>query len=235
MVFPSYPGPFVTSASSLWNDVLAMGVKRTFTPNRVILHPEEECRFLYYVETGEILTTHFATTRDSFKVNIIGENAVAGIFEMFAPSRPNASWRTLSPTVCYLFSKECVENDLPRSLLLSLLEQSAFMGVAMAGRFVQGLNKRNDVRLARFLLHFAEFFPVKNGAQAGATGVTVIPGITQEISSELLGMHLITFNKLLAAFRRSGIIGKSKQSGLEILDMQTLAEYAEGTMPPLGS
>ncbi|MDL2209331.1 Crp/Fnr family transcriptional regulator [Desulfovibrio sp. OttesenSCG-928-O18] len=230
MALPTYPGPFIKSDRSPWAGHLHRGIKRSFKANVVLLHPEETCEFLYYVQEGEILTTHFASPEDSHKVNIIGENAVAGIFEMFSPVAPKASWRTLAPSVCYLFSKECVTNDLPKQLLLDLLTQSALMGVTMAGRFVQGTNKRNDIRLARFLLHFLEFCPTVKEEE---NGLTIMPNVTQELSGELLGMHPVTLNKLLAAYRKNGIIGKSKKSGLQILDVAALARYAEGSMPPL--
>ena len=226
MVMPTYPGPFVKSGASPWKEYLHFGMKRSFQANVVLLHPDDSCGHLYYVEQGEILATHFSSPQDSYKVNVIGENTVAGIFEMYAPCPPKASWRTLSPTVCRLFSKECVENDLPRHLLITLLEQCAFMGISMADRFAHGLNKRNDVRLARFLLHFAESRPgIREGKEAS---ITILPHITQEMCGELLGMHPVTFNKLLAAFRSRGIIGKTKKSGLQILAVDELARYAEG-------
>lgn len=231
MILPSHPGPFVKSEESPWRDSLKLGMKRSFRANVALLHPEEACRFLYFVEEGEILTTHFASPTDGHTVNIIGKNAVAGLFEMFAPFSPKASWRTLSPTVCHLFSRECVQNDLPRPLLIALLEQSAFMGVSLADSRSRGKNKRNDIRLARFLLHLAESRRPATETENGA--VTILPGVTQEASSELLGIHLVTFNKILRAFRDKGFIGKSKKSGLQILDIRALARYAEGDMPPL--
>ena len=231
MASSSRPGPFVRADTSPWTGYLDLGIRRSFNANLVLLHPGDRLEFLYYVQSGEILTTHFASPEDSHRISITGENAVAGIFELFSPLPPKTSWRTLRPTVCYLFSRECVERDLPRHLLLNLLEQSAFMGISLAGRFARGLDKKNDARLARFLLHFAESCPVKE--EGGV--ITILPIVTQELSSELLGMHQVTFNKILAAFRSRGIIGKSKISGLQILDIRALAAIADGNSFPDGA
>ena len=224
MDLPQYAGPFVKAVDSPWCDYLEYGSKRAFKANVTLLHPGEQVRYLYYVQEGEILVTHVATAEDNFKVHIIGANAVAGIIEMFSPLPPQTAWRTLQPCICRLFSRDSVEKELPRELLLNLLEQVSYMGVNMAGRFSNGLSKHNDVRLARFLLHFAEACPTRQDPDK--PGVTVIPGITQALSSELLGMHPVTFNKLLAGFRRQGIIGKTKQNSLEILDLKALSAQA---------
>lgn len=203
-----------------------LGVQRSFPANAVVLYPEDEIRHLYFVEQGEILTTYFLSPHDHFKLNVIGKNAVAGSFELFAPVPLKSIWRTLEPTVCRLFTKECVETELPKHLLVNLIEQMSFLGGNMVSRFVLGADKRNEVRLARFLLHFVEACRTKEEIEPG--GITVVPSVTQELSSDLLGLHPATFNKLLAGFRARGIIGKSKKSGLEILDLDALAHYAEG-------
>lgn len=229
MPLPTYPGSFIKSEASPWSEYLHLGIHRAYTAGMELLHPGETCGHLYYMQTGEVLTTHYFSPQDYCKVNIIGKNAVAGLVELFTPFPPKASWRTLRPCKCVLFSRECVEKELPKPLLINLLEQAAYMSTTMAGRFAQGMNKRNDVRLARFLLHIAEFGRAKETRDV--SGVTIVPSITQEISSELLGMHLTTFNKLLAAFRGQGIIGKSKKNSLEILDLSALIKYAEGEMP----
>lgn len=225
MAFPSCPGPFVQADASPWNAFLHLGIKRSFKENSVILHPEQNSGFLYYLQQGEMLTTFFTSPDNSLKVNIIGENAIVGIFEMFAPFPVRASWRTLRPCVCYLFSRECIENDLPKPLLTNLLEQCAFMGVSMTGRLARSMNGGNDVRIARFLLHIAEICPLKKSEKKH--GITLLPSITQEMSSELLGIHPVTFNRILTDFRGRGILGKSRKSGLEILDINALARYAE--------
>lgn len=228
---PSYPGPFIQFADSPWLEHLDHGLKRSFPANATILYPEDEVRHLCFVRQGAVLTRCFLSSQDDFKISIIGENGIVGIFEMFSPSPPKTIWHTLQPSICYFFSRECLEKQLPQSLFSNLLEQATLLSNIMITRFVQGANKHNDIRLARFLLHLIESCRIKNADISG--GVTVIPGVTQELSSELLGIHPATFNKLLAAFRKCGIIGKSKKSGLEILDIAALTRYAEGEMPPL--
>ncbi len=227
-----HPGPFIRFAESPWSGFLASGLKRSFPAQATILYPGDQTRHLYFVRQGEILTTHYFSAEDNFKVNVIGTNAVAGVFELFSPFPPKASWHALSPCICYLFTREQVERQLPPSLMVNLLEQAALMGATMAERFTRRAEKRNDIRLARFLLHFAEA-SAQAGSGGGNPAITILPHITQEMSSELLGMHPVTFNKILAAFRKLGIIGKSKKSGLEILDPAALTRYAEGEMPPL--
>lgn len=226
-----HPGPFIKFSASPWSEFLATGMKRSFPAQATILYPGDQTRYLYFVRQGEILTTHYFSAEDNFKVNVIGANAVAGIFELFSPFPPKASWHVLSPCICYLFTRAQVEGELPPSLMTNLLEQAALMGATMAERFTRRAGKRNDIRLARFLLHFAEAHTGRG--QGSGPAITITPNVTQEISSELLGMHPVTFNKLLAAFRKLGIIGKSKKSGLEILDQAALARYADGEMPPL--
>lgn len=225
-MYPIYPGPFVKFESSPWSEFLHLGVKRSFPANAAIVHPGDDVRHVYFVERGEILTTYFLSPHDSFKLNVIGQNGVAGIFELFAPVPLKSAWHTLAPCICRLFSKECVEKELPKHLLVNLLEQMSLMGGIMLSRLVQGADKRNDVRLARYLLHFVEARRDKEKDDPGR--ITVVPSITQELSSELLGVHPATFNKLLATFRARGIIGKSKKNSLEILDLDALARLAEG-------
>lgn len=221
----AHPGPFIRYASSPWSEYVPSGMRRTFPARSMILHPGDRARHLYFMLRGDILTTHHYSDQDSFRVNIIGENAIAGIFEIFAPVPPKASWYCLTQCECCLFTREQVEKEMPPHLSTSLLEQAALMGTTMIERFTQGASKRNDIRLARFLLHFVE----ASGGSAGR--VTVIPGITQELSSELLGMHPVTFNRLLGAFRKRGVIGRSRKNGLEIVDVEALARYAREGMP----
>ena len=177
------------------------------------------------------MVTHFFSPDEEYKLNIVGENAVAGIFELFAPFPTKAAWETLSQCTCYLFTRQQAEAELPGALLANLLEQNALVAAFMVERFTLGAGKRNDIRLARFLLHYVQNSQAREGREDGT--ITIAPHITQEISSQLLAMHPVTFNKHLAAFRRIGIIGKSKQSSLEILDAERLGKYAAGDMPPL--
>ena len=122
-------------------------------------------------------------------------------------------------------------NDVPRRLLLNLLEQMAFMSSTMSRRFIQGGPRRNEIRLARLLLHLVDADTSRNSAPRG--GIRISPSITQEKAGELSGMHPTTVNKILAAFRAEGIVGKFTKTNLEILDMDALCRYAEGNMPPL--
>ena len=226
----THPGPFIRFASSPWNEYVSHGIRCAFPARSTILHPGDRLEHLHFVRSGDILATHYYSDEDSFRVNIIGENAVAGIFELFAPVPPKASWYCLGACECCLFTREQMERELPPFLLTNLLEQAALMGTTMIERFTQGADKRNDIRLARFLLHYVE---TSKSRECGDGTVTIIPSITQELSSELLGMHPVTFNRLLGQFRKRGIIGKSKKSGLEILDARALARCAEGGMSSL--
>ena len=228
---PASSGPILTGNSAPWDAVLSLGMKREYRVNTPLLHPGEKNDYLYYVKKGEVLVSHFASPESISRLFIIRDSAMLGLIGFFTPVVPLASWLTLRPCTCYLFSRECVNERIPRELLLNLLEQLAFMSSFMTRRFAQGMIKRHEVRLARLLIHLIDACPAQSSSRS--PGITVIPSVTQEMASELLGMHPVTLNKILSAFRNEEIIGKFTKNNLQILDMQTLTKYAEGKMPTL--
>jgi CRP-like cAMP-binding protein len=223
-------GPIVTGFAAPWEHYLELGARREYRANEILLHPGEKTGHLYYVQKGAVLVSRFDDMGEIVRINIIREKAMLGIINMFTPTVSQTTWLTLRSCVCWLFPRSVVMSGIPRRLLLNLLEQTAFMSSTMSRRFVQGGPKRHEIRLARLLLHLVDADTPRGLAPRG---IRISPNITQEKAGELSGMHPATVNKILAAFRAEGIIGKFTKTNLEIWDMNALCRYAEGAMPPL--
>lgn len=227
-------GPIITSEQSPWEAYLSHGVKRDYKANVTLLHPYEPAEYLYYVQKGEVLVSNFASPNSgTSRLFIMREKTIVGLIGMFTPNTVSATWLTLKPCTLYLFDKNTVYNHLPRTLYLTMLEQLGAMSSAMSRRFAQGLAKRLDMRLAQFLLHIIGSCPKVEDERSHM--LIVKPNITQEMASELTGMHPVTLNRLLAAFRAEGIVGRFTKHCLEIKDMDALIGYAEEKMPQLGT
>lgn len=217
--------------SGLEEMLLAFGKKRSYPANHIILHAGEDTGHLYYIASGEVLISNYASQDSISRLFILRENSLLGLIGMFNRNISLASWRTLSPCVCYLLSKEGIYNMVPREMLLRMLEQMAAMSSAMTRRFAQGNIKHLEVRLARLFIHLVDACPHLEG-RAGDV-VAIAPKITQAMASELLSMHPVTLNKILAALRGKGVIGRFTKNRLEVLDIAALTKYADGEMEPL--
>lgn len=231
-MFPlSPPGPIVKGFCASWEEFLSYGVRREYKANQVLLHPGEKTEHLYFIQKGEVLISRLGALDEIIRINIIREKAMLGIISMMTLTSTLTTWVTLRPCVCYLFSTDCVRNELPGHLLICLLEQLASMSSNMINRFYPNCSKRNEARLARLLLHLVDACSPPDTPPSRE--IIIAPSVTQEIAGELISMHPVTLNKILAAFRAEGIIGKFTKTKLEILDIESLYRYAEGAMPPM--
>lgn len=216
-------GPIITGSGTPWADHLDLGIRRVYPAGSVLLQSGQKADHLYYIQRGEVLVSIFSGPETISNLFIMRDNSVLGLIGFFTSARTSASWRALQPCTMYLFDRTAVAEKLPRHLLLNLLEQLAAMSSAMTSRFTQGAHK-HETRLARLLLHLADACGDKT--PIGRSGVSLVPRVTQEMVSDLLGMHPVTLNKLLAAFRSEGVIGKFTKNHLEILDTAALRRHA---------
>lgn len=225
--------PIINGCSAAWEQFLAEGDKRKVAANITLLHAGENVNHLYYLQKGEVLISHFAAPDTVTRLFLLREQSMLGLIGLFSSVQPMASWLTLSPCLIYMFSKEYVLEKAPRHLLVNLLEQFGVMSSCMSRRFSRGNNKRHEVRLARLLIHLADMDHMKENNTG--SGISIMPRVTQEMVSELLGMHPVTLSKLLGIFRAEGIVGKFTKKRLDILDLDALYKYASGVMPPLNT
>lgn len=216
-------GPIITGSSSPWAEHLDAGIRREYPAGAILLNPGERVTHLYYLQKGEVLVSLFPEPENISNLFIMRDDSMLGLIAFFTSARPNASWRTLKPCTMFLFDQESVAEKLPRHLLLNLLEQLASMSSAMTRRFYQGVYG-NEMRLARLVLHLADACAEKT--PLGANGLAVSPRVTQEMVSDLLGMHPVTLNKLLAQLRNEGVIGRFTKNRLEILDIAAISRLA---------
>lgn len=224
-------GPIITGIMSGLEEKLSFAEKRSYPANYTLLQAGGEIECLYYVVSGEVLVSNYASPESISRLFIMREKSMLGLIGMFNPNKSMATWRTLTPCVCYLFSRHDIYARAPREMLLSMLEQMAAMSSSMTRRFAQGNIKHLEVRVARLFIHMLDACE-RAPARAGEA-LTIAPKITQALASELLSMHPVTLNRILAALREQGIIGRFTKNRLEILDLDALKQYADGEMPPL--
>jgi CRP-like cAMP-binding protein len=227
-----WAGPIIQDFASPWEEYLAYGTRREYRANTILRHSGEKAEGLIYVQKGEVLVSRYTMPEGLVLINIIRDKAMLGVSSFFTPvSPPSTMWRTLRSCVCYHFSPQYIRNECPRHLLLCLLEQLSFISSTMAHRFVQGGNRHNEARLARLLIHLATTCPTRS--LPDGRGISITPFITQEITGDLIGLHPVTLNKLVAAFRAEGILGKFTKNNLEILNLPLLhARAGEGEAEP---
>lgn len=226
MMSTPHAGPIITSTGDVWEKYLHCGVRRAYPANHTLLHPGEKTDLVYYIQSGEVLISNYASPESLSRLFILRGKSLLGLISMFTPNKSAVSWLTLEPCTCYLFTKKDIYEKLPRELLLNMLEQLGAMSISMSRMFAHGNTKRLDVRLARLLVHLTDACPKQAVARPG--GLAITPSVTQEMASELLGMHPVTMNRLLASLRAEGILGRFTKKKLEILDFKRLMEYAEG-------
>jgi len=213
MVKRTQASPIISGSASLWEQFLTDGEKRKVAANVTLLHAGEGVNHLYYLQKGEVLISQFAAPDTMTRLFLLRDQSMLGLIGLFSPVQAMASWLTLSPCTLYLFNKEYVLTHVPRHLLVNLLEQFGAMSSCMSRRFSRGSNKRHEVRLARLLLHLADMAHEKEENGTGE-GISIIPRITQEMVSELLGMHPVTLSRLLGIFRAQDIVwGNSPRKG----------------------
>lgn len=218
-------GPIITSTGDAWEKYLGYGIKRKYPANCTLLHPGAVPDTLYYIQSGEVLISNYAAPETISRLFILRSKCVLGLIGMFTPNTSMVSWVTLEPCVCYLFNRKDIYETIPRELLLSMLEQMGAMSSSMTRRFAQSSGRRLDVRLARMIIHLVDACPKSDPQPPG--GLAIVPRVTQEMLSELLGMHPVTLNRVIALLRRKGIIGRFTKNRLEILDFATLKECAD--------
>lgn len=218
-------GPIITSTGDIWEKYLHFGMRREYPAKHALLHPGEVTDTIYYIQSGEVLISYYASAESLNRLFILRGKSLLGLIAMFSPARTTVSWLTLEPCVCYLFSKKDVYGKLPRELLLNMLEQMGAMSSSMSRRFSSGATKSLDVRLARLLVHLVDACPSEKSKVGGS--LFIAPRVTQEMAGELLGIHPVTMNKLLASFKAEGILGRFTKKKLEILDYDRLVAFAE--------
>lgn len=221
-------GPIISGTSSIWKDYFKYGVKQDYKANMTLLHAGEVTKYVYYLQKGEVLISNFTSPDSVNRLFIIREQSILGLVSMFSPNASMATWVTLKPCTCYLFDTESVYKRMPRELLLNMLEQLAAMNMAMSRRFSHGNLKCLEVRLARLVIHLVD--SCAQPEQRDKNSIVISPNITQEMASELLGMHPVTLNKLLGTFRSKGILGRFTKNKLEIFDMESLLKVADGVL-----
>ena len=219
-------GPIITNIGDVWEKYLHYGVRRAYPAKHTLLHLGEKSDVLYYIQSGEVLISNYVPPESISGLFILRGKSLLGLIGMFTPNRSMVSWRTLVSCICYLFAKKDIYETLPRELLLNMLEQMGAMNSSMSRIFADGTTKCLDARLARLLLHLTDACP-RAGAQP-PKGLAVTPSMTQEMASELLGMHPVTMNRLIASLRAEGILGRFTKKKLEILDFDRLVAYADG-------
>ena len=221
-------GPIIANVGDIWEKYLNYGVRRTYPANHTLLHLGEKPDVIYYIQSGEVLISNYVPPESLSGLFILRSKSLLGLIGMFMPSGPMVSWLTLRPCTCYLFTKKDIYEMLPRELLLNMLEQLGAMSSSMSRICANGKTKHLDARLARLLVHLTDICP-RAPAQAPAE-LVVTPSVTQEMAGELLGIHPVTMNRLIAAFRAEGILGCFTKKKLEILDFDRLVAYTDGNL-----
>lgn len=225
----SASGPIITGImDNGWDEMLKYGKKRTYPANYTLMHPGEKLDSLYYIDTGEVVITSYSSPEQINRLFILREKTILGLIALFIPNQPVCSWVTLKPCTLYVFTKEEIYTRAPREFLLKMLEQLAVMSSYVSRRATAGSMKHIDILLARLLIHLVNTCQ-RSHENKNKNVIILIPNITQEMASDLLGIHPVTFNKLLAAFRKEGIVGKFSKNKLEILNLIALQTKANGT------
>ncbi len=228
--FPT-SGPIMKRAPDPWSEYLHLGMRRTFQEGAVLLRPGELIDHLWLLHSGEILVSHSVTPDSLNGLFLMRENAMLGLLGFFAPTPTFATWVAVKPVVAFLFSRECIYNQVPNILLLDLLEQFAILSRSLSRRFVLNAGKTGETRLAQLVLHLLASAATKSLNERGRA-VTFAPGITQAMAGYMLNMHAVTFNRLLVVLRAQGILGRFTKHRLEILDLPALQKLAGASCSP---
>jgi CRP-like cAMP-binding protein len=224
-------GPIFTGSAIQWESYLSHGIKRDYKANTYILRPGDRITHLCYVQKGEVLVSRYFHNATK-QVFLARDGAMTGFLGLFMRTRPHASWRTLQPCTCWLFPKEWVLEGLPQELLINLLEQQTALGCTMIRRCPPKASRDQEAHTAEMLLHLLDICGPGQPRHGGK--VTLVPNISQEMVSGLLDMHPVTLNRILAAFRERGVIGKFTKTSLEILDVDALVRCARAHSPDGG-
>lgn len=225
------PGPIIADTITHWEQVMRYGQRRVFPANYNILQATDINHYLYYLVSGEILISRHNAVGDLMRLFILRKKSVLGMVSLFRQNKSETSWVTLTPCECYILTKEDIYTKTSREFLLNLLEQMAAMSSSMSKRFGGSNSSRLEVRVAQMLLHLAEACVCEKPL---GKSIVFRPNITQRMTSELLGVHHVTLNRIINVFREQQIIGQFGKNRLEILDTEALRRYANDETPLTG-
>ena len=223
---PRHNGPIAGPLADEWTEVLHLGVRRTYPRGAFIMMPQSPVEHLYLLTSGEVHISNFSAAESPVPVMFARPGAIMGLIPFFTSGVSESFWQVQSDCVVHLFSRAAVHNDLPRGLLLNLLERIAGIGRHLTTRSCTQRMRNKEKQLASLLLHLCHTCAQERGPDE--TGIRVHPGIPQYALGRLLGMHRVHLNRLLGLFRREGIIGRFTKNLLEIHNQQRLEALADG-------
>lgn len=222
---PLQAGPIITGTITDLEGVLSFASKRSYPAEHMLLRLGDQIDYVYYIVSGEILISSYYSPGILNNLFILREKSMLGLIGLFTTKQTMTQWRTLTPCVCYVIKKSDIFQHAPRELLLEMLTQMASMGSFMSRRYpIRSNTNRHDLRMARFFLHLIEESPQSETPRTGK--LVLCPMITQGMASELLGLHPVTFNRILGQLRAERLVGQFTKTRLEILDLAKLKKFA---------
>ncbi len=220
-------GPVTYQLNRQWREILHLGVKREFSQGTTMKMPGDPVNHLYLLTKGAVLISNYLPAAKSVPLTSVRANSILGIIPFFHDRVCQSFWQVQADCTVYLFSRETIYNDVPRHLLLNLLEYLANMGRHMTTRACGQSGASWKRLLAILLLHLGNNCPAVRG-EPTPNSRHVNPGLTQETFSQMLGVHRVQLNRALGVLRREGAIGKFTKRLLELDDLALLRDYAEG-------
>ncbi len=220
-------GPVSNAASPDWMKVLHLGFIREYPRGTTVKRPGDDVDHIFLVLRGEIHINNFLAAEDSVPVMFARENALVGLIPFFTSGKCESYWEAVHDSALCLFSREVVQERLPRPLLMNMLEHMGWRARNTTNRACGQAAYNVERRLAELLLHLlATCRPIRcSGADA-----CVRPCVYQGELSKILGIHRVHFSRLLTFWRKHGVLGKLTKNMLEVKNLALLTALAEGTV-----
>ena len=200
-------------------DVAAMASIRDFERNGTIFHHASPCRHLYVVMNGRIQLSRLTPDGRETVIHVLGPGELLACAALFLDRAYPATARVISPDARLLvlngtgfLDKLSRRSDLSFQVIAALSMRIS----NLTGRIESRATESSEQRLASWLLAQSE---------SGQPGSRITLKSTKKVLAEELGMTPETLSRVLAKFRRDGILQVNRRE-IEIISAAKLKNIA---------
>jgi len=200
-------------------DVAAIAAIRDFDRNSTIFHHASACRHLYVIMHGQIQLSRLTEDGRETVIHVLGPGELLACAALFLDRSYPATARVISPDARLLvlsgaafLDKLSSRSDLSFRVIAALSMRIS----KLTGRIESRATESSEQRFASWLLGQSE---------SGQPGGKIILKSTKKVLAEELGMTPETLSRVLAKFRRSGILAVNRRE-IEILSAAKLKDLA---------
>ena len=214
--------------SRIWRKFFHLGTARSYAKGSVILAGGEPTDKLYFIDQGEVRIVRTLFDGREKILFRLHENMLCCEVPFFDILPALSS--VVAGTDCrvYCFDRKTVfEKIFPNNpvLIISTMRAMASKIRMLCNQSVELTTSEVTTRICRFICQRLKS-ATRQGTRKGHA-VCVIPALTQQDLSSLLGVHRVTLNKALRELENKGIIGPYSRKELFVLDEKRLFELAD--------